>query len=104
MRFRGLEPHCALLLYCDQKVSAEELLENRLKALKREDKNPFPRHWDQRHVDSQDSIPEVDGDLEVSKGRTDLRHLPFMTIDPHDAKDFDIWYAWLRRIARDACG
>ena len=40
-------------------------------------------------MDSQDSIPEVDGDLEVSKGRTDLRHLPFMTIDPHDAKDFD---------------
>ena len=36
-----------------------------------------------------ETIPEVDGDLEVSKGRTDLRHLPFMTIDPHDAKDFD---------------
>lgn len=89
MRFRGLEPHCALLLYCDKKVSAEELLENRLRALKKEEKNPFPRHWDQRHVDSQENIPEVDGDLEVSKGRTDLRHLPFMTIDPHDAKDFD---------------
>ena len=89
MRFRGLEPHCALLLYCDQKVNAEELLENRLKALKNDDKNPFPRQWDQRHVDSQATIPEVDGDSEVSKGRTDLRHLPFMTIDPHDAKDFD---------------
>ena len=89
MRFRGLEPHCALLLYCDQKVNAEQLLENRLKALKNDDKNPFPRQWDQRHVDSQATIPEVDGDSEVSKGRTDLRHLPFITIDPHDAKDFD---------------
>lgn len=89
MRFRGLEPHCALLLYCDQKVNAEQLLENRLRALKNDDKNPFPRQWDQRHVDSQATIPEVDGDSEVSKGRTDLRHLPFITIDPHDAKDFD---------------
>ena len=26
---------------------------------------------------------------EVANGRTDLRHLPFVTIDPPDAKDFD---------------
>ena len=25
----------------------------------------------------------------MNNGRTDLRHLPFVTIDPHDAKDFD---------------
>ena len=24
-----------------------------------------------------------------NKGAIDLRHLPFVTIDPHDAKDFD---------------
>ena len=32
---------------------------------------------------------EVDGDEMVAQGRADLRHLPFVTIDPHDAKDFD---------------
>ena len=32
---------------------------------------------------------EVDGDAAVKNGREDLRHLPFVTIDPHDAKDFD---------------
>jgi ribonuclease R len=34
-------------------------------------------------------LDEVDGDREVARGRSDLRHLPFVTIDPPDAKDFD---------------
>ena len=89
LRFANPGPHCALLLHSAGKISTVELFEKRLLSLKQEQKNPFPRQWDQRHVDSQNSLPEVDGDAEVAKGRTDLRHLPFMTIDPHDAKDFD---------------
>ena len=65
------------------------MLDLRLAARKRDGRNPFPRHYDEKLTEHSNQQTEVDGDNEVNNGRTDLRHLPFVTIDPHDAKDFD---------------
>ena len=88
-RFQDATPSMALLLVQNQVVSISELLDLRLAARKRDGRNPFPRHYDERLTEHSNLQLEVDGDSEVNNGRTDLRHLPFVTIDPHDAKDFD---------------
>ena len=88
-RFQDSTPSIALLLLQNQQVSIAELLDLRLAARKRDGRNPFPRHYDDKLAEHSNQQSEVDGDNEVKSGRTDLRHLPFVTIDPHDAKDFD---------------
>jgi ribonuclease R len=60
-----------------------------LEARRKDGHNPFPRTYDGSLVDHAERLGEVDGDGEVASGRTDLRHLPLVTIDPPDAKDFD---------------
>ena len=88
-RFQDSTPSIALLLLQNQQVSIAELLDLRLAARKRDGRNPFPRHYDEKLAEHSNQQSEVDGDNEVKSGRTDLRHIPFVTIDPHDAKDFD---------------
>ena len=88
-RFQESTPSIALLLLQNQRFTVNELLDLRLAARKREGRNPFPRHYDEKLVEHSNSQTEVDGDEMVARGRADLRHLPFVTIDPHDAKDFD---------------
>ena len=78
-----------LLLLQNQRFTVNELLDLRLAARKREGRNPFPRHYDEKLVEHSNLQNEVEGDEMVAQGRADLRHLPFVTIDPHDAKDFD---------------
>ena len=77
------------MLLQNQRLSITELLDLRLAARKREGRNPFPRYYDEKLVEHSNLQTEVDGNRMVKQGRTDLRHLPFVTIDPHDAKDFD---------------
>ncbi len=89
LRFRDDEPALALLLFNAGRFSLRGLLEARLEGRRREGRNPFPPTYDSLLVEAADRLPEVDGDGEVAAGRTDLRHLPFVTIDPPDAKDFD---------------
>jgi hypothetical protein len=89
LRFRDNEPAMALLLLTSGRWTVRELLQNRLLARRRDGVNPFPDTYDAGLVDHADHLAEVDGDGEVAEGRTDLRHLPFVTIDPPDAKDFD---------------
>lgn len=48
----------------------------------------IPAHWPADVVSSVASIPQTVDKKEL-KGRADLRHLPFVTIDGEDAKDFD---------------
>ena len=79
----------ALLLMQAGRWTTRELLDARLEGRRREQRNPFPRTYDASLVDHADLLNEVDGDAEVAGGRTDLRHLPLVTIDPPDAKDFD---------------
>ena len=88
-RFQDSTPSIALLLLQNQQVSIAELLDLRLAARKRDGRNPFPRHYDEKLAEHSNQQSEVDGDSELKSGRTDLRHLPFVTIDPNDAKDFD---------------
>ncbi|MED6338241.1 MAG: RNB domain-containing ribonuclease, partial [Candidatus Thermoplasmatota archaeon] len=77
------------LLLQNQKITIAELLDLRLAARKRDGRNPFPRYYDEQLVEHSNLQSEVDGDSAVKDGREDLRHLPFVTIDPNDAKDFD---------------
>ena len=88
-RFQESTPSIALLLLQNQRFTVNELLDLRLAARKREGRNPFPRHYDEKLVEHSNLQTEVNGDEMVAQGRADLRHLPFVTIDPHDAKDFD---------------
>jgi len=88
-RFQDSMPSITLLLLQNQKITITELLDFRLAARTRDGRNPFPRHYDEKLVEHSNLQSEVDGDSAVKDGREDLRHLPFVTIDPHDAKDFD---------------
>ncbi len=79
----------ALLMMMAGRWTTRELLDARLEARRKDGHNPFPRTYDASLVDHAERLGEVDGDGEVASGRTDLRHLPLVTIDPPDAKDFD---------------
>ena len=89
LRFREDAPHVAHLLHAAGAMDALGLIEARLRQRARERDNPFPEAWQPHLVEVTNALEEVDGDADVAAGRTDLRHLPFVTIDPHDAKDFD---------------
>ncbi|MGB0616995.1 MAG: RNB domain-containing ribonuclease [Candidatus Poseidoniaceae archaeon] len=89
LRFREDAPHVAHLLHAAGAMDALALIEARLRQRARERDNPFPETWQPHLVETTAALKEVDGDADVADGRTDLRHLPFVTIDPHDAKDFD---------------
>ena len=89
LRFREDAPHVAHLLHAAGAMDALGLIEARLRQRAREGDNPFPETWQPHLVEVTNALEEVDGDADVAAGRTDLRHLPFVTIDPHDAKDFD---------------
>ncbi len=88
-RFQDSKPSIALMLLQSDKIDVNKLLDLRLEAKKRDGKNPFPRQYDERLSLHSDQQPEVDASKAINEGRKDLRHLPFVTIDPHDAKDFD---------------
>ena len=89
LRFREDEPAMALMMMMAGRWTTRELLDARLEARRKDGHNPFPRTYDASLVDHAERLGEVDGDGEVASGRTDLRHLPLVTIDPPDAKDFD---------------
>ena len=89
LRFRELEPHLAMVLHQHGVMDRRRLLEERLRVRAKQGENPFPPAWRTALVEAAEGLPEVDGDAEVAAGRTDLRHLPFVTIDPADARDFD---------------
>ena len=89
LRFPEDEPAMALLLMQAGRWTTRALLDARLEGRRREQRNPFPRHYETSLVNHADRLGEVDGDAEIASGRTDLRHLPLVTIDPPDAKDFD---------------
>lgn len=88
-RFHDDEPSIALLLLQNNVVTSAELLKLRLAKRRKDNRNPFPDSYDDKLCELAEKLSEVDGDKEVANGRTDLRDLPLVTIDPHDAKDFD---------------
>ena len=89
LRFRDSLPSIALLLIKSKRINATELLDLRLNHLRTNNSSPFGRNYDSRLSDIAERIPDVDAEHALKEGRTDLRHLPFVTIDPKTAKDFD---------------
>ena len=89
LRFRDSLPSIALLLIKSKRINATQLLDLRLNHLRINSSNPFGRDYDSRLSDIAERIPDVDTDKALEDGRADLRHLPFVTIDPKTAKDFD---------------
>ena len=89
LRFRDSLPSIALLLMKSKRINATQLLDLRLNHLRLNSSNPFGRDYDSHLSDIAERIPDVDADNALKEGRVDLRHLPFVTIDPKTAKDFD---------------
>ena len=89
LRFRDSLPSIALLLIKSKRINATQLLDLRLNHLRINSSNPFGRDYDSRLSGIAERIPDVDTDKALEDGRADLRHLPFVTIDPKTAKDFD---------------
>ena len=89
LRFRDSLPSIALLLIKSKRINAAQLLDLRLNHLRLNSSNPFGRDYDSRLSDIAERISDVDTDIALKEGRDDLRHLPFVTIDPKTAKDFD---------------
>ena len=89
LRFHDPLPSIALLLIKSKRINATELLDLRLNHLRTNNSSPFGRNYDSRLSDIAERIPDVDVEHALREGRTDLRHLPFVTIDPKTAKDFD---------------
>ena len=89
LEFRSPEPSMAYILVQCGRWDARDVMVNRLASLRKQGKNPFHSQYPQSLIQHAENLPEVDGDRAVLDGRTDLRHLDFVTIDPADAKDFD---------------
>lgn len=89
LQFRHATPAVAQQLLAAERVDAGSLLDLRLAALRQEGKHRFSDAWPEHLVAHADALPEVDAEAALAAGREDLRHLPFTTIDPDDAKDFD---------------
>ena len=89
LRFNDPFPCIAFLLVKKELLDASTLLDLRLKHLRLNDDNPFGRTYNSRLSDIAERIPDVDVDAVLKEGRKDLRDLPFVTIDPKTAKDFD---------------
>ena len=89
LRFNDPFPCIAFLLVKKELLDASTLLDLRLKHLRLNGDNPFGRNYNSRLSDIAERIPDVDVDAVLKEGRKDLRDLPFVTIDPKTAKDFD---------------
>ena len=89
LRFNDPFPCIAFLLVKKGLIGADTLLDLRLKHLRLNNDNPFGRTYDSRLSEIAERIPDVDVDVALHEGRKDLRGLPFVTIDPKTAKDFD---------------
>ena len=89
LRFNDPFPCIAFLLVKKGLIDASTLLDLRLKHLRLNNDNPFGRNYDPRLSEIAERIPDVDVDAALHEGRKDLRELPFVTIDPKTAKDFD---------------
>jgi hypothetical protein len=89
LRFPEFEPALAWMLVQYKHWTLLELLQHRLAWRRKNNLNPFPSSYDSSLESWAETLPDVDAEGEIRKGRVDLRHLQFVTIDPPDAKDFD---------------
>ncbi len=89
LRFPEFEPALAMMLVQSGRWSILELLKHRLEWRRKNNDNPFPSSYESSLEQWAEQLPDVDATSALEDGRSDLRHLHFVTIDPPDAKDFD---------------
>ena len=89
LRFPEFEPALAMMLIKSGQWSILDVLQHRLEWRRKNNDNPFPPTYDSSLEQWAEQLPDVDASIALAEGRTDLRHLHFVTIDPRDAKDFD---------------
>ena len=79
------DPLVSMAWLVREHFTPEELLDARLAYRRKMGINPFPREYREDLIQFAEKLPNP----ELSEDRIDLRHIPFVTIDPPDARDFD---------------
>lgn len=79
------DPLVSMAWLMREHFTPEELLDARLAYRRKMGINPFPREYREDLIQFAEKLPNP----ELSDDRVDLRHIPFVTIDPPDARDFD---------------
>ena len=79
------DPLVSMAWLMREHFTPEEMLDSRLSYRRKMGINPFPREYREDLIQFAEKLPNP----ELSEDRTDLRHIPFVTIDPPDARDFD---------------
>ena len=79
------DPLVSMAWLMREHFTPEEMLDARLSYRRKMGINPFPREYREDLIQFAEKLPNP----ELSEDRTDLRHIPFVTIDPPDARDFD---------------
>ena len=79
------DPLVSMAWLVREHFTPEELLDARLAYRRKMGINPFPREYREDLIQFAEKLPNP----ELSEDRVDLRHIPFVTIDPPDARDFD---------------
>ena len=79
------DPLVSMAWLMREHFTPEELLDARLAYRRKMGINPFPREYREDLIQFAEKLPNP----ELSEDRVDLRHIPFVTIDPPDARDFD---------------
>ena len=84
-KLRFPDPLVSMAWLMRESFTPEEMLDARLAYRIKMGTNPFPRKYREDLIEFAAKLP----DPVMSDDRNDLRHLPFVTIDPPDARDFD---------------
>ena len=79
------DPMIAMAWLMRDHFTPEQMLDARLEHRRRQNDNPFPREYREDLIKHAETLPAPS----MAEDRVDLRHIPFVTIDPPDAKDFD---------------
>ncbi len=79
------DPLVSMAWLMREHFTPEQLLDARLSYRRKVGINPFPREYREDLIQFAENLPEP----EMTDSRIDLRHIPFVTIDPPDARDFD---------------
>lgn len=84
-KLRFPDPLVSMAWLMRESFTPEEMLDARLAYRTKMGTNPFPRIYRDDLIEFAAKLPNP----VMSEDRVDLRHIPFATIDPPDARDFD---------------
>ena len=84
-KLRFPDPLVSMAWLMRKHFTPEEMLDARLAYRRKVGVNPFAREYRDDLIQFAEKLP----DPKMADNRIDLRHIPFVTIDPPDARDFD---------------